>query len=79
METRNKLTLVTAYFDLKRRENNSNKQNDSLHYIKHAEKLMKLPLNFVIFVDEDYVETYKNLQERPHGSDNNYCSKFRRS
>lgn len=49
-----RLTLVTAFFDLGRREQNSTRRQAS-EYLIHAEKVLALDVDLVIFADQEFV------------------------
>ena len=46
------ITLVTAFFDLAKREVSSRRTADD--YIKHGKYILSLPQNLVIFIDPEF-------------------------
>ena len=55
-------TLVTAFFDLKKRENSSRRSKD--YYFEKAEYLFRQNHNFIFFTEPEYVEDIKRHREK---------------
>jgi len=58
------LTLVTAFFDLAKREQSS--RRPAMDYLKHGEYILNLPYPLVIFADPEFVEPIQKMRgEKP--------------
>lgn len=60
---REKLTLVTGYFNLNKRQYHKDHHKDPSYYLNHARKLLQLPINFVIFTDPEFKEVFQNMRQ----------------